>query len=121
MAELSLMSKNYAALVKQIASLQAEAEKVRKQEIEGVVARIRDAIAHYQLSAADLGFGAKGPARAAKAPAKRGRKPGKAKKTSAAVKFRDEAGNTWVGRGKRPQWLRDALAGGKQLADFAVK
>jgi DNA-binding protein H-NS len=37
------------------------------------------------------------------------------------VKFRNEAGATWVGRGKRPQWLRDALAAGKQLSDFAVK
>lgn len=121
MSDQPFMTKNYASLVKQIASLQAEAEKVRQQEIDGVIARIREAIAFYQLSAADLGFGAKGPARAAKAPAKRGRKPGKAKKTTAAVKFRDEAGNTWVGRGKRPQWLRDALAGGKQLADFTVK
>jgi DNA-binding protein H-NS len=121
MAELSLMSKNYAALVKQIASLQAEAEKVRRQEVDGVIARIRDAIAFYQLSAADLGFGARGPAKAPKVAAKRGRKPGKAKKTTAAIKFRDEAGNSWVGRGKRPQWLRDALAGGKQLDDFLVK
>ena len=121
MPDPNFMSKNYATLVKQIASLQAEAEKVRKQEIDGVIARIRDAIAFYQLTAADLGFGAKGPARAAQTPAKRGRKPGKAKKGTAAVKYRDEAGNTWVGRGKRPQWLRDALAAGKQLSDFAVK
>jgi DNA-binding protein H-NS len=36
------------------------------------------------------------------------------------VKYRDGEGNTWVGRGPRPQWLRDALANGKTLADFAV-
>ena len=41
--------------------------------------------------------------------------------TSAVVKFSNGAGGTWVGRGKRPQWLRDAIASGKQLSDFAVK
>jgi DNA-binding protein H-NS len=25
-----------------------------------------------------------------------------------------------VGRGKRPQWLRDALAAGKKIEEFAV-
>jgi len=38
----------------------------------------------------------------------------------ATVKFRDGVGNTWVGRGRRPKWLVDALAHGKQLKDFAV-
>jgi DNA-binding protein H-NS len=37
-----------------------------------------------------------------------------------AVKFRDTAGNTWGGMGKRPQWLRDALAAGRRLEDFLV-
>ena len=50
---------------------------------------------------------------------KRGRKA--ATKPAAEAKFRNEAGQTWGGRGKRPQWLRDALAAGKTLADFAVK
>lgn len=38
----------------------------------------------------------------------------------ATVKFGDGAGNTWVGRGRRPKWLVDALAHGKRLKDFAV-
>ena len=44
-----------------------------------------------------------------------------ATKPPAVAKFSDGQGNTWVGRGKRPQWLRDALAAGKQLSDFAIK
>ena len=36
------------------------------------------------------------------------------------VRFRDDEGNTWIGRGPRPQWLKDALASGKNLGDFAV-
>lgn len=36
------------------------------------------------------------------------------------VKYRDHAGNTWAGRGRRPKWLVVALAGGKALQDFAA-
>lgn len=118
------MTKSYAQIVKQIESLKQEAEKVRRKEIEGVVGRIREAISVYGLTADDLGFGAAKAKRGRPAgfPAKkRGRKAGKPATPSGAVKFRNEAGATWVGRGKRPQWLRDALAAGKQLSDFAVK
>jgi DNA-binding protein H-NS len=115
------MTKTYAQIVKQIEVLKQDAEKVRRKEVDGVVGRIREAIAVYNLTAEDLGFGAK-PKRVAKAatPGKR-KAAGKAAKAPAVVKYRNDAGGTWGGRGKRPQWLRDALAGGKTLADFAVK
>jgi DNA-binding protein H-NS len=45
---------------------------------------------------------------------KKGRKAGR------TPKFGDAEGNTWGGMGKRPQWLRDALASGKRLEDFLV-
>lgn len=35
-----------------------------------------------------------------------------------AVKYRDAEGNTWAGRGKRPNWVRVALADGKSLDDY---
>jgi DNA-binding protein H-NS len=130
---------SYADLVKQIASMQAEAERIRVKETTEVVARIREAIKVYGLSAADLGLaGAKrgpkpgrkaaaaGAAAAATngsaAPAKRRRRRGAAKKSAAqVVKYSNGTGGTWGGIGKRPQWLRDAIAAGKQLSDFAVK
>jgi hypothetical protein len=34
------------------------------------------------------------------------------------AKYADENGNTWTGIGRRPKWLKDALATGKTLADF---
>jgi len=114
------MTKTYAQIVKQIEILKADAEKVRGKEVKGVIGRIREAITAYNLTAEDLGFSAR---------AKPGPKPGaaakkvvrKTTKTARAVKYRNEAGEGWVGRGKRPQWLRDALANGAKLEDFAVK
>jgi DNA-binding protein H-NS len=115
------MTKSYAQIQKQIQALQKQAELARKQEIAGVVARIREAIDAYALTAEDLGYsgGAKRAGKATKA--KPGPKRGAKKtKSSAAAKYRDEAGNIWVGRGPRPKWLRDALGAGKSLQDFAV-
>jgi DNA-binding protein H-NS len=112
------MSKTLAQLKKEIANLTREAEKLQRKEIEGVVVRIKEAIEAYGLTAADLGLGGakRGPKAAGKKVAvKRGRK-----KADGAVKFRDESGNVWGGRGPRPKWLRDALAAGKQLTDFSA-
>jgi DNA-binding protein H-NS len=117
------MTKTYAQIVKQIETLKQDAEKVRRSEIAGVVSRIQEAIAVYGLTAEDLGFGgkkAKAP-KAAKTALFKRRKIATAAKTPAVVKYRNETGGTWGGRGKRPDWLRAALASGKTLADFEVK
>jgi DNA-binding protein H-NS len=45
-----------AALNAQIAALQTQADALRKKEVAEVVAKIKDAIAHYGLTAADLGL-----------------------------------------------------------------
>jgi DNA-binding protein H-NS len=113
------MTKTYSQLMKQINNLQREAEDVRRKEIAGVVDRIKEAIDAYGLTAADLGLTA--APRAAKGTRKAGKASTKRKASKAtAVKFRDEAGNVWGGRGPRPAWLRTALAAGKKLSDFAV-
>jgi DNA-binding protein H-NS len=118
------MSKTYLSVMKQIDVLKQEAERLRRKEVDGVIDRIKEAIQHYGLSAADLGLAGAKPAARAGAPRKT-RRAGKAKakgsRPAAAAKYRDEQGNSWVGRGKRPQWLRDALAAGRKLEDFAVK
>lgn len=113
------MTKTYEQLMKQIDSLTRQAEELRRKEVHLVVGRIKQAIRAYGLTASDLGLSAARPARAAKTAKKRaGRSAGKA--GAAVVKYRDESGNTWGGRGPRPAWLRSALAAGKQLSDFAV-
>lgn len=112
------MTKTYTQLMKQIHALSRDAERLKKNEVKDVVTRIKEAIATYGLTAADLGLG--GARRGPKPGIKRtaGRKAVKAAK--AVVRFRDQDGNTWVGRGPRPQWLRNALASGKSVEDFAV-
>lgn len=90
----------------QIAELQRQAEELRQAEIGDVVARIKEAIAHYGLTAADLGLSG-GTGRRRGRPASGGK-----------VKYRDGAGNTWSGHGRRPQWYIDALAAGKTQADL---
>jgi DNA-binding protein H-NS len=120
------MTKTYLQVLKQIDTLKAQAEKLRRAEADGVITRIRDAISHYGLTAADLGLTGSGGGSAKAARKKPGRKPGRPRKIAGKVskvapKFRDEKGNTWAGRGKRPIWLRDALAGGRKLEDFAIK
>lgn len=116
-----------AALNAQIASLQAQADALRKKEVAKIVAKIKDAIVHYGLTAADLGLAqtarknAKAPeAGGGKAAIKR-RKKGRPKPSARAVKFKDDQGNTWGGMGKRPAWFKAALASGKTPEDLLAK
>jgi DNA-binding protein H-NS len=39
-------------------------------------------------------------------------------KQTVRAKYQDGAGNSWSGFGPRPKWLKDAIAGGKQLEDL---
>lgn len=107
------MAKTYADIQKEIASLQKAAETLRQKEVAGVVERIKAAIATYGLTARDLGLAGRPAAPAPK------RRPGrKAAKPASAVQFRDENGNTWSGRGRRPGWFVAALAAGKKPEDL---
>ncbi len=103
----------YSDIVSQIESLKKEAEKLRVKEQGGVVARIKEAIAAYGLTQRDL-FGRVGTKTVVKT--KRAKAVSQATK---AIKFRDGE-NTWVGRGPRPQWLRDKIAAGHKTEEFAV-
>lgn len=38
--------------------------------------------------------------------------------TLGGPKYDDGNGNTWVGRGPRPKWVKDALAAGRGLDEF---
>jgi DNA-binding protein H-NS len=114
------MTKTYVQIQKQIESLQREADKLKRKEVDDVISKIKEAISVYELTAADLGLDTRKSGRGAPATRTRGRPAKSAAKADGAVKFRDEAGNTWGGRGPRPHWLRSALEAGKSLQEFAV-
>lgn len=109
------MTRTIAQIEKQIARLKKQADAIKQKEVGGVVARIKEAIAHYGLTAADLGL-----AKRAKAAVAAKKKPGRRKKRALPVKFRDAAGNSWNGHGRRPKWFLEALASGKSPDDLLV-
>ena len=111
------MPNTYSDIMREIESLTREAERLKRKEAQGVISRIREAIDQYGLTAEDLGLSSGKPR--GRVPAPKGAVRTRSKLSDTA-KFRDDSGNTWVGRGPRPRWLREALASGKQLSDFEV-
>ena len=113
--------KTYSAIKAEIAKLEKQAQALRKTEVAGVIAKIKEAIVAYALTAADLGLG-----RGAKAARTAAAKPSKKTSTTTGVaKYRDpKTGKTWTGRGKPPAWIagvknRDAYLIDGQRADTA--
>src|SRR4030095_5554194 len=96
------MAQTYLQIQRQIEKLQRQAESLRSVEVKGVVDRIKVAIAHYGLTAEQLGL-----IRGGKTVRKTN---GKAKSVAAvAAKFSDGQGHEWSGRGPRPLWPRGGL------------
>jgi len=120
------MAKTLAQLNAQIAELQKKADAVKAKEVSGVIERIKEAIAHYGLTAADLGFSGRSGASVksvgatGKVVARKTRKK-TARKSGGVFRYRDDAGNAWTGHGKRPRWYLAALESGKTPEDLEVK
>ena len=97
-----------------IAELQKELQKAEKNKAPAV-RKVLALMKKLGVTIADIKGGADA------APAKR--KPGKSSSGTrgpAPIKYKDEAGNTWTGRGKTPRWLVDAENAGKKRSQFAV-
>ena len=96
----------------QIAQLRKQAEELRNKERGAVIEEVRQKIAEYGLSAADL----KLSARAAAGKRSTGGSPAKA-----PAKYRGPNGENWSGgRGRKPRWVTEALAAGKSLSEFEI-
>jgi DNA-binding protein H-NS len=113
------MAKSLDQINKQIQALEREAEAIRSKEKSSVLAQIKESMARYGISAAELDLGRNGAA----SPGKRG--PYKKRANGAAsakpigtAKYRDDAGNAWSGRGPKPKWFKAALAAGKTPDDL---
>jgi DNA-binding protein H-NS len=100
-----------AELMAQKAEIEKKIADAQREERASAIAQVRSLMAQYGLTVADLASRTASAPRAA---------TGKAV-SKVAAKYRDAVtGNTWSGRGLKPNWLKAALDGGKTLADFAV-
>jgi DNA-binding protein H-NS len=87
------------ALKKQIAALEAQAERIAKAEMSSAIAKVKDIMSEFNLTIEHL-TQAVGGKRAAK----------KTKvKTASVAKYADpKTGKTWSGFGRAPGWIADA-------------
>lgn len=100
-----------AELMAQKAEIEKKIAEAQREERASAIAQVRALMAQHGLTVADLA------SRSALAPRAA---TGKAV-SKVAAKYRDPStGNSWSGRGLKPNWLKAALNGGKTLADFAV-
>ena len=100
----------YLELRSKAEKLMAEAEQLRVKELEEVIAEIKEKIKAHGLTARDLGLTA-----------------GSKKKSAGALpvkpvrRYRGPNGEIWLGgRGRKPNWVSEALAKGQKLDDFAI-
>lgn len=48
------------------------------------------------------------------------RKPGKTAKSKPKYRNPDDFSQTWSGRGRKPQWIHDAIARGTDISDLEI-
>jgi DNA-binding protein H-NS len=96
-------------LMAQKEALERRIADARRSERADAIQRICALMNQYGLTPADLN--AKGGA------------SGRSRKGSKVpAKYRDPAsGSSWSGRGLQPNWLKAALASGRDLTEFAVR
>ncbi|MBL8359346.1 MAG: H-NS histone family protein [Rubrivivax sp.] len=99
-------------LLAQRAALEQQIIEARRTERAEAITRIRALMSEYGLTIADLqAVGGRAGSKAASGTAG----------SKVPPKYVDRAsGHTWSGRGLQPRWLKEALASGRQLAEFAV-
>lgn len=95
----------YKEIQEQIKDLTRQAEEVRKREVAEGVAEIKKIMSEKGITLTDLGCRQSRRAAA-------GEKP---------VRYRDpQTGATWTGNGRKPEWIKKALAEGKSLDLFTA-
>jgi DNA-binding protein H-NS len=105
-----------AELLAQKAELERQIALQQRAEREEAIARVRELMAQFGLTMADIGGASRpAPLRSVR-PA-----PDTRAASKVAPKYRHpDTGETWSGRGLQPRWLRAALAQGRALSEFAL-
>ena len=103
------MTNRLTDLLAKKAELEQQIIDIQREERSSAIAQVKALMSQHGLSLADLT--ARAPTTATK-----GRSGGKV-----AAKYRDPAtGQTWSGRGLHPKWLKQAMADGANIGDFAL-
>ena len=94
---------SYRDLLDQIAALENEAKAVRELEVSKAIQHVWDVVAKYHLTAADI-F-----------------PPPSKSKQFRVIRFQHpETGQSWVGIGKKPNWVKAAEAAGIDINSFRI-
>jgi DNA-binding protein H-NS len=113
------MATRLSDLLAKKAELEQQIISLQREERGAAIAQVKALMAEHGLTPADLGSSRSvaGPAAAPKGRAGGGGLSG----SKVPPKYRDPAsGQTWSGRGLHPRWLKQALANGAQISDFAL-
>lgn len=103
------MANRLTELLAQKAELEQQIIDIQREERTSVIAQVKSLMAQHGLTLTDLG--SRAPTSMPK-PRSGGKVP---------AKYRNPAtGQAWSGRGLHPTWLKQALAEGAQITDFAV-
>ena len=98
------MTPSLKELLQQREALEKAIADARQNEISAAVAKVREIVAEYGLTAQDV------------FPGRASRSSGAKSASKVAAKYRDPAtGQTWTGRGKAPKWID-----GKDRAQFLI-
>jgi DNA-binding protein H-NS len=116
-----MAKKSYTEIKKEIAKLEAQAERMRKGSFDKAVGQIRDLMEKNEISVADLTEalaeqGKKGKAPKAKSP------KGEKARTAVKAKYRSptDPSQTWTGRGRKPKWVQEWIDGGNELENLLI-
>jgi DNA-binding protein H-NS len=91
-------------LIQQRDELNARIEAMQQELRAEILAEIRATMREFQIRIEDLATSGRSAQR---------------EKVKGDPKYRNPAtGQTWTGRGKRPQWIHDALADGQSLDKY---
>lgn len=104
-------------LLAQKAELERQIAEQTRAERASAVSQIKTLMSTYGLTPGDI---VTDSGKVAKSPAREKSTTGAAPRAAIAPKYRNDAGNTWTGRGLKPRWLTTALAGGATLEQFAI-
>lgn len=108
---------------KQIQALQAQAEELRKIEVEALLGEMKANIELYGITAEQLGFGKPAPEAATPAAAYKGTSSNGGVKSVLPAMYKNPNGpETWAGgRGSRPKWIKMHLAAGRALEELLIE